>query len=91
MKEQIEVAWWSAGITSAVTCWLALRRNPDVVLLYQHIDDAHEDNIRFMADCEKWYGKKIENIKSKKYDSVSDVIQETGYVNGAGGQGVHLN
>lgn len=81
----IEVAWWSAGITSAVTCYLALKRNPNVVLLYQHINDAHKDNARFMSDCEKWYGKKIETLKSKKYDSVSDVIQETGYVNGVGG------
>lgn len=83
--EPTEVAWRSAGITSAVTCYLALKINPDVRLVYQHIDDAHPDNIRFMAECEKWYGKKIEVIKSKKYDSVSEVIQETGFVNGAYG------
>lgn len=81
----IEVAWWSAGGTSAVTCWLAKRRNPKVRIVYIHIDDAHEDNLRFKSDCEKWYGCEIETIKSKKYDSVSDVIQETGYVNGANG------
>ena len=38
-----------------------------------------------MRDCEKWYGKSITVIKSTKYDSVSDVIQDTGYVNGAAG------
>ena len=85
MNEQIEVAWWSAGITSAVTCWLALRRNPNVHIVYIGIDDAHEDNLRFKNDCEKWYGKEIETIKSTKYNSVSEVIQETGFVNGAYG------
>ena len=80
-----EVAWWSACITSAVTCYLALKLNPDVRIVYIGIMDAHSDNYRFMQDCEKWYGKKIEVIRSKKYLSVSEVIQDTGYVNGVGG------
>lgn len=84
-NEPIEVAWWSAGITSAVTCKLAIKRNPDVRIVYIGIIDAHSDNARFKADCEKWYGKEIETITSDKYDSVSDVIQSTGYVNGVGG------
>jgi len=85
MNEPIEIAWWSAGITSAVACWLALKLNPNVRIVYIGILDAHSDNARFLRDCEKWYGKSIEVISSKKYLSVSEVIQETGYVNGAGG------
>lgn len=81
-NEPIEVVWWSAGITSAVTCKLALRRNPKARVVYIGIGDAHPDNARFKDDCEKWYGVEIETIKSKKYDSVSDVIQDTGFVNG---------
>lgn len=84
-NKQIEVAWWSAGITSAVACWLALKRNPECRIVYIGILDAHSDNARFKSDCEKWYGKEIEVIRSKKYLSVSEVIQDTGYVNGAGG------
>jgi hypothetical protein len=85
MKSSIEVAWWSAGITSAVACKLALKTNPNLRIVYIGIIDAHSDNARFKLDCEKWYGKKIETIKSKKYLSVSEVIQDTGYVNGSGG------
>jgi len=83
--DNIEVAWWSGGITSAVACYLAVKKNPDVRIVYIGILDAHSDNARFKVECEKWYGKEIEVIQSKKYLSVSEVIQDTGFVNSAYG------
>ena len=50
------VGWWSAGITSAVACKIALEMYENVRLYYIKIGTAHKDNERFMADCEKWYG-----------------------------------
>lgn len=79
-----EVAWFSCGVTSAIACYLALKVNPNVRIIYIHIDDAHPDNERFIADCERWYGKKIEIVKSDKYDSVDEVL-ESGYINGPTG------
>lgn len=49
------------------------------------IDTAHPDNERFITDCEKWYGQKINRIRSLKYKDQFDVIKKTGYVNGVDG------
>lgn len=75
------VAWWSAGITSAVACKYALEIYDNVRLFYIGIQSAHSDNIRFMSDCEKWYGVKIETISSKIYKDQFDVIEKIGAVN----------
>ncbi len=70
------VAWWSAGITSAVACKMALEMYDNVKLYYIHIDSAHPDNERFKTDCENWYGQKIETLKSRKYKDQFDVIEK---------------
>ena len=51
----MKVSWFSAGVSSAVATKLA---NPDVII-YNHIDDQHPDTMRFLKDCEIWFGKKI--------------------------------
>lgn len=79
------IGWVSCGITSAVACKLTLERFPNVRLYYMEIDSAHEDNERFINDLEKWYGQKINRIRSKKYRDQFDVIEKTGFVNGPGG------
>lgn len=80
------VAWWSAGITSAVACKLALEiyGNDNVDIVYFHIDSAHMDNHRFKRDCEEWYGKAIHSV-SGKYSDQFDVIESTRYINGPTG------
>ena len=79
--------WYSAGATSAVACKLAINKYgvDNVKIMYFEIQTAHEDNDRFIADCEKWYGKKIERHCSDKYVDQFDVIENTKYVNGAQG------
>lgn len=81
------LSWWSAGVTSAVASKLAIERfgRENVRLIYFHIDTAHSDNIRFKRECEDWYGKEIEVYKSDKYTDQFDVIESTGYINGAYG------
>ena len=83
MKKQkgFIVAWWSAGITSAVACKYAIEMYPNVRLCYIKIDTAHPDNDRFKADCEKWYGAKIETLQSKDFKDQFEVIEKTGAVN----------
>lgn len=75
------VAWWSAGITSAVACKIALELYANVELYYIDIDTAHEDNARFKAECENWYGCEIKTLKSKEYKDQFEVIEKTGMVN----------
>lgn len=75
------VAWWSAGITSAVACKIALELYEDVELYYIDIDSSHNDNERFKKDCQKWYGKKIHTLKSNQFSNQFEVIEKTGAVN----------
>lgn len=81
MNKGFIVGWWSAGVTSAVACKMALDLYKNVKLYYIHIDTAHPDNERFKSDCERWYGCKIETIKSKEYKDQFDVIQKVRAVN----------
>jgi hypothetical protein len=81
------IAWFSCGATSAVACKLAIDKygEDNVRIIYFKIDSAHEDNDRFIKDCENWYGKEIEIFRSRKYLDQFDVIKKTKYVNGAKG------
>jgi len=81
------IGWFSCGITSAVACKLAVDKygKDNVILIYFVIDSAHEDNERFIQQCEEWIGVKIEKRRSPKYVDQFDVIKRTRYVNGAGG------
>jgi hypothetical protein len=81
MTKDITIGWWSAGITSAVACKYALEMYDNVKLFYIHIDSAHSDNDRFKADCERWYGTKIETIQSGDYKDQYEVIRGVRAVN----------
>ena len=87
MESKKYLGWFSCGVTSAIACKKALdmygKKNVD--LYYIHIDTAHEDNDRFILDCENWFGVKIKRVQSKKYKDQFEVIEDTGYVNGANG------
>jgi len=81
------IGWFSCGVTSAVACKLAIDKYgvDQVELFYIQIDSAHSDNVRFINDCEKWYGKKINIVSSDKYTDQFDVIEKIKYINGVNG------
>lgn len=81
------IAWFSAGITSAVACKLSVKKygKENVKIIYIKIDSAHLDNDRFIKDCERWYGQKIHSIQSEKYSDQFDVSLKTKYINGPSG------
>lgn len=82
----MKIAWFSAGITSAVACKLAVEKHDDVEIYYIHIASAHDDNARFIADCERWIGQKIHIVTNLKgYRDQFDVIGHTRYINGPTG------
>lgn len=76
------VSWFSAGVSSAVATWL-IKDKIDKIM-YIHIEDQHEDTLRFLHDCEKWIGKEIEILQSP-YKTVDNVIQQFRYINGVAG------
>ena len=45
----------------------------------------HPDNLRFLNDCTKWYGKEIKILKSDKYTDIYDVFNKTRWLVGVGG------
>jgi hypothetical protein len=84
MDREITIAWFSAGITSAVACKIALQTYSDVEIYYMKISTAHPDNDRFIKDCEQWYGKKINIIGRKngdEYLNQFDIIDKTRAIN----------
>ena len=54
------VSWFSTGVSSAVATKMV---HPDQIQ-YFHIEDQHKDSIRFLNDCEKWFGMRIDIGKS---------------------------
>jgi hypothetical protein len=84
MKQYPIIAWWSGGITSAVACKLALReRWVRVIFINTGNEDA--DTYRFKADCEAWYGVKIEEIRNERYQNIQEVWRRYKSLNVANG------
>ena len=79
------IAWFSCGVTSAVACKIALSLYDDVQIYYIETGSGHPDNIRFISDCERWYGQPIHTIRSDKFFNVKDVLIKKRYINGPTG------
>ena len=76
-----QLLWFSAGAASAVAAKLVLAENhPNVVVAYVDTGAEHEDNKRFIADCEKWFDTSIVMLKSDKYLDTWDVWEKTRFL-----------
>ena len=83
--QPLRVAWFSAGVSSAVAVKLALGEIDRII--YTHIEDQHEDTLRFLRDCEEWFNRPIEILRSP-YKTVENAILNAGgrgYINGPHG------
>ena len=76
------VSWFSAGVSSAVATKLAIDQIDRII--YTHIDDQNEDTLRFVKDCEVWFGKHVEILQSP-LKSVENACRMASYVNGPRG------
>lgn len=74
-KEHPVIAWWSGGVTSAVTCKLCIELfgADNVKIVFINTKNEDEDTYRFLYDCEKWYDSKIYPLSNAGYDSIKDV------------------
>ncbi len=81
------IAWWSGGITSAVTCKLCIDifglENVRFIFIDTHNED--EDTYRFKKDCERWFNAEIETICSNEHNSVQEVWRKHKSLNVATG------
>jgi hypothetical protein len=82
------VCWFSCGDTSAVAAKLALRKyrqTHEVVVARIVLDSEHPDNDRFAADCARWYGQEIVELRSDEYVDTWDVWEKRRYIAGIKG------
>ena len=83
MSKPYTVMWFSAGASSAVAWKLASEEIDEV--MYIHIDDQHEDTLRFVHDVEGWVGKPVKILQSEEYRSVDSVCRDAKYIAGVWG------
>lgn len=76
--EEKTVSWFSGGVSSFIATYL-VREEVDEIF-YIDIEDQHPDTIRFLKDCEKALGKKI-NILKSEYGNVNNVIKKFKFIN----------
>lgn len=82
------VAWFSGGITSAITSKLCINKygGENVRIIFIDTKNESKDTYRFLKDCEKWYGIKIERLTNKEYSSIEEVwykFKGLNFANGA--------
>lgn len=71
------VSWFSCGAASAVATKLAIQaaNGREVVVAYCDTSRReHPDNMRFLADCEKWFGQEILILGNDEYERDPDVV-----------------
>jgi hypothetical protein len=81
------ISWFSCGAASAVATKLAIveARYP-VEVVYCRVKEEHPDNMRFLQDCEKWFGQKITILQNEKYEgSIYNVFIKNKYIVGVAG------
>lgn len=83
------VAWFSCGATSAVAAKLAIARYPETVVAYCDTGGEHPDNVRFLKDCERWFGREIQVLRSERYRDIWDVFEKTRYLAGVQRRALH--
>lgn len=80
------LCWFSCGAASAVAAKKTVEKYPNALVIYNDtLATEHPDNARFMRDVSNWIGKKILTIKSERYATVDDVIEQRRYMSGPKG------
>lgn len=76
------VCQFSCGAASAVATKLALAQYGDrCVIVNAYLANEHEDNRRFLKDCEKWFGREVTVLRDEKYGAdVIEVFRRTRYI-----------
>lgn len=81
MNEPRTISWFSCGAASAV----ATKLLPQATPVYCATNAEHPDNARFMADCERWFGRPVTILQSDEYADTWDVWERRRYLAGISG------
>ena len=86
------IAWWSGGVSSAVTCKLAVDMYglDSVRIVFIDTFNEHRDTYTFKAYCARWYGKEIDTISAigERWGNIKDVWRHFKSLNIAGAGGI---
>jgi len=74
------LGWFSCGAASAVAVKLTGAQP-----VYCETGSEHPDNARFLADCERWFGKTVTRLRSEEYTDTWDVWERTRWLAGING------
>ena len=78
----VTVSYFSGGVSSAVATKLAI--NEIDMIVYTHIDDQHPDTMRFVKDCELWFGKPVKILQSR-FKTVDEACRYASFIRGPSG------
>jgi 3'-phosphoadenosine 5'-phosphosulfate sulfotransferase (PAPS reductase)/FAD synthetase len=84
--QMLTVSYFSAGVSSAVATKLMIGEIDRV--MYTHIDDQHQDTMRFVRDCEAWFGKPVE-VWQSPLKSVENACRFSGRIKNRQGGGAN--
>ncbi len=82
------ICWFSCGTPSAVAGKIVLADPQGAEVLIVTCDtrpSEHQDNYRFSAECEKWFGQSIVYIRNEDYETIDQVFEQTRYMSGVRG------
>lgn len=79
------VRWFGRGAASAVAIAMDLRAHPGGEIAHCDTRAEHPDNLRFMHDCEAWWGKTVTMLHSDKYEDTWDVWEHRRWIAGPDG------
>ena len=81
------ISWFSCGAASAVATKIAIAESKTPVeVVYCHVKEEHPDNMRFLKDCEKWFGQPVIILEDEKYHgSIFEVFLKRKYIVGVQG------
>lgn len=88
-KETIAV-WFSCGAASAVAAKKTIEKygeDYNVIIVNNPVANEHEDNRRFLKDCEKWFGQEIIEAINEDYPNcdITEVFDKRKYISGIKG------
>jgi 3'-phosphoadenosine 5'-phosphosulfate sulfotransferase (PAPS reductase)/FAD synthetase len=74
-KDTPVIAWWSGGVSSAVTCKLCIDffGLENVKIVFIDTKNESDDTYVFLSQCEAWYGKEIETISHSDFTNIREV------------------
>ncbi|PCH94698.1 MAG: hypothetical protein COB83_10805 [Gammaproteobacteria bacterium] len=79
------VCWFSCGAASSIATKIAIEENrlnqKELVIAYCKVQEEHDDNERFLKECEAWFGQKIIVLQNDHYKGSIFQVFEKKYEN----------